>query len=338
VTAPGEEDSTPSDTAEPSDDTAPAHDTSDTAPADSGDAPQTELSPLAGLRLYVDPDSRAAQQAESWQRSRPEDAAAITRIAEQPTAMWLGAWSGDVESTVRRRQEAAAAQDAHASYVVYNIPDRDCGGYSSGGVDAGAYRSWVAAIARGLASRPSIVILEPDALTLTSCLDAAGWSERVSLLDEAAAVLSQAGASVYVDAGHAAWLSPTEAVDRLLALDVTRYAGFALNVSNFRGDEESLAWAEEVRASMGGLRYVLDTSRNGLGPSGSEWCNPPGRALGLPPDVTPDEPGLDARLWVKAPGESDGSCNGGPSAGTWWPEYALGLAQRAPWATSAAAR
>jgi endoglucanase len=40
---------------------------------------------------------------------------------------------------------------------------------------------------------------------------------------------------------------------------------------------------------------------------------------------------VDGLLWIKAPGESDGSCNGGPSAGTWWPEYALGLAERAAW-------
>ena len=37
----------------------------------------------------------------------------------------------------------------------------------------------------------------------------------------------------------------------------------------------------------------------------------------------------DALYWIKAPGESDGSCNGGPTAGVWWPQYALGLAQRA---------
>jgi endoglucanase len=47
--------------------------------------------------------------------------------------------------------------------------------------------------------------------------------------------------------------------------------------------------------------------------------------------VTPStgDPLADAFLWIKAPGESDGTCNGGPSAGTWWPDYALGLAQRA---------
>lgn len=37
---------------------------------------------------------------------------------------------------------------------------------------------------------------------------------------------------------------------------------------------------------------------------------------------------VDVFLWVKPPGESDGTCNGGPAAGRWWPEYALGLAER----------
>jgi endoglucanase len=39
---------------------------------------------------------------------------------------------------------------------------------------------------------------------------------------------------------------------------------------------------------------------------------------------------VDALVWVKNPGDSDGPCNGGPEAGEWWPEYALGLMQRAP--------
>lgn len=76
---------------------------------------------------------------------------------------------------------------------------------------------------------------------------------------------------------------------------------------------------------------MVDTSRNGNGPLGAAgqdaWCNPPGRALGTPPTTRTGDPLLDAYLWIKRPGESDGSCRGGPSAGTWWPEYALGLAR-----------
>jgi endoglucanase len=331
----------------------------DDAPADtgtgdtgSGNPPDTgadgglpERSPLAGLTLYVDPASRAARQAEAWRDPRPEDAALMDRIAAQPVAMWLGAWSGDVERTVRDRQEAARQAQAVATYVVYDIPNRDCGGYSGGGArDADAYRAWVDGVARGLGGAPSIVVLEPDALVLVDCLDAAGLEERWTLLREAAGVLAQAGAYVYVDLGHSAWLAPDVAAERLQALAPDRLAGvpgvtgFALNVSNFRSDRELLGWAEAVRARTG-MRYVLDTSRNGLGPDDSDaWCNPPGRALGLPPDVDPPDVGLDARLWVKTPGESDGSCNGGPSAGTWWPEYALGLAERATWGSVAVAK
>jgi endoglucanase len=44
-----------------------------------------------------------------------------------------------------------------------------------------------------------------------------------------------------------------------------------------------------------------------------------------------DATSLDALLWVKLPGESDGACNGGPAAGQWWQEIALELAANADW-------
>lgn len=131
-------------------------------------------------------------------------------------------------------------------------------------------------------------------------------------------------------------------------------------------------------------KFIIDTSRNGQGPfsaasynnppynqpswviqtlnSGS-WCNPPARGLGARPTANTGTPLLDAFLWVKVPGESDGGCaaQGGarawdytlytqpgwptdpagqavfdplwglvdPRAGAWFPQQALGLAQRA---------
>lgn len=58
---------------------------------------------------------------------------------------------------------------------------------------------------------------------------------------------------------------------------------------------------------------------------------PRGRALGDPPRAVDDGTHLDALLWVKLPGESDGSCNGGPPAGQWWQDVALELARNASW-------
>jgi endoglucanase len=38
---------------------------------------------------------------------------------------------------------------------------------------------------------------------------------------------------------------------------------------------------------------------------------------------------VDAFLWIKQPGESDGTCNGGPKAGSWWNDIAVELARAA---------
>lgn len=130
--------------------------------------------------------------------------------------------------------------------------------------------------------------------------------------------------------------------------------------------------------------FLIDTSRNGQGPldtsiyaaapfnqpasvlqtlSSGSWCNPPARGLGTHPTATTGVPLLDAYLWVKTPGQSDGTCDaaGGarawdyanytqtgwptdaagqavfdplwglddPTAGAWFPQQALDLAQRA---------
>jgi endoglucanase len=87
--------------------------------------------------------------------------------------------------------------------------------------------------------------------------------------------------------------------------------------------------------------FVIDTSRNGNGPNdmsdyaaapynqppsvisalrAANWCNPPGATLGPKPQAVPAPttfPLLDAYLWVKTPGESDGQCNIAGGARAW---------------------
>jgi endoglucanase len=128
--------------------------------------------------------------------------------------------------------------------------------------------------------------------------------------------------------------------------------------------------------------FVVDTSRNGRTPldparfaaapynqppeviaalTRGLWCNPPGAGMGPLPTVETGFPLADAFVWVKRPGESDGSCDiaGGarawdydrynpwgitgdarnhfdplwgmvdPAGGAWFPEAALQLAQNA---------
>ena len=118
---------------------------------------------------------------------------------------------------------------------------------------------------------------------------------------------------------------------RLHAAGVADARGFALNVSNFGRTGDEVAYGHAVAAALGARTpFVVDTSRNGAGPApDNAWCNPPDRALGAAPTSHTGAEDVDAFLWVKRPGESDGTCNGGPPAGQFWTDYAIGLARHA---------
>jgi endoglucanase len=286
--------------------------------------------PFADRPLWVDPDSNARRTADGWRASRPADAAAMDEIANASQADWFVGWSGDVRAAVDARVDQITGAGALPVLVAYDIPYRDCGEWSAGGqTGADAYRSWIRAFAEGIGDRRAVVVLEPDALVLTRCLTEEQRLERVGLLREAIDVLAaRPGVAVYLDAGNADWMPAADTAARLREVGLDRARGFALNTSTTIATERELAHGLAVSDLVGSKPFVIDTSRNGVGSNG-EWCNPLGRALGARPGSPVPDPRVDALLWVKRPGESDGLCNGGPAAGTWWPEYALGLAQRA---------
>ncbi|GGV17330.1 glycoside hydrolase family 6 protein [Streptomyces spectabilis] len=289
--------------------------------------------PRADVSFWVNPDTSAARQAAAWMgQGRFTDAWALARIAVRPQAEWLS--KDGPEPVVRSFVERAAAAGRTAVLVTYFVPDRDCGAYSAGGArDADHYRTWIDDFAAGLGTRGAYVIVEPDAVAL-AVAGCAGvdTAERYELLAYAVDRLKrQPGTKVYVDAGNATWIPQ---VRRLVAplrrAGVDRADGFALNVSNFHTDAVSAAYGHRLARALGGTaHFVIDTSRNGNGPyAGVEpWCNPPGRALGTAPTTRTGDPAVDAYLWVKRPGESDGTCRGGPEAGALWPRYALELAR-----------
>jgi endoglucanase len=290
---------------------------------------QAATNPVAGKRLYVDPNSAAKRQAETLRRSRPQDAALLSSIAEQPVAKWLGGWVNDIAREVDNAVSSITRANAIPIFVAYNIPGRDCGLYSAGGArDADAYRKWINAFAGGLRGRQSIVILEPDALPGMDCLAASRQQERMALLRDAVHALKGQHAAVYVDAGNAKWRSAETMAARLKQVDIAAADGFSLNVSNYIANAANIAFGERLSKLVGGKHFIIDTSRNGLG-SEVDWCNPRGQALGVVPTTNTGHPLVDAFLWVKQPGESDGTCNGGPSAGSWWNEIAIELSRAA---------
>ncbi len=276
--------------------------------------------PLAGMTFHGTNTGAARAAAEPGRT--PAAAAALAGLARVPTATWLGTWSGDVTAAVRREVAAARATGAVPVLVTYDVPGRDCGGYSAGGVDSpAAYLEWVRAVAAGIGTAQAVVVVEPDALAQL-CGDPA---ERTALLRSAVGLLeANPGTVTYLDAGNPTWIDAATMAERLRAAGVTAADGFALNVSNFETTADNVAYGQRLSAQLDGAHFVVDTSRNGNGP-GDDWCNPAGREVGELPTTRTGHAAVDAYLWVKRVGESDGTCNGGPPAGTFWDSYAVGL-------------
>ncbi|MCV7074490.1 glycoside hydrolase family 6 protein [Mycobacterium szulgai] len=304
-------------------------------PPQVGQAPAMRLvdasNPLAGQPFYVDPASAAM----AAHNANPGNAQ-LTAIANTPQAYWIDQAfpAGSVGGTVARYTGAAQAAGSMPILTLYGIPHRDCGSYASGGFASGAdYKQWIDAVASGLGGSPAAIIVEPDALDMADCLSADQRQERFDLIRYAVDTLTRdPAAAVYVDGGHSRWLSAEEIANRLNQAGVGHARGFSLNVSNFFTTDEETGYGEAVSGLTGGSHYVIDTGRNGAGPAPDgalSWCNPSGRALGTPPTTATAGAHADAYLWIKRPGESDGSCNGGAQAGHFVSQYAIDLAQNA---------
>ena len=347
-------------------------------------------------RFYTDAGSEAVRQAVTDLRAGDlKDAATMAALASWPQAQWF-----DGTATPQQTTRAMAVLEAKAALqrqvpvaVAYDIPGRDCSQYSAGGAATSAdYVAWIDALATGIGSRTTVVILEPDSLALSPVYcggTAQQQADRLAQLNAAVDRLErQPGAIVYLDAGHSAWQNVGTQAQLLIDGGVGRAQGFFLNVSNYQTDSDLTRYGTEVSQCVWYLRntpgasaddcanqywpvadadawyashvpasaqlshFVVDSSRNGQGPwtpapgkySGDPqtWCNPPGRGLGVRPTADTGTPLLDAYLWIKVPGESDGSCTRGtsgpadpeygttdPAAGAWWPAQALSLAQDA---------
>ena len=282
--------------------------------------------------FYVNPDTAAAR----WVADNPDDPRAALieeRIAGVAQATWFANYDpATIEAEVDALTSAAEADGTVPVVVVYNVPGRDCGNHSDGGApDHESYRSWIDSFAAGLDGRPATIVIEPDALSLMGSCEGQPPAEVMESISYAGGTLRQASdqARVYLDIGHSDWHAPEDVAELLHGVDAGETAhGIATNTSNYRTTADEVAYAEAIVAASGlDLTAVVDTSRNGNGPADdSEWCDPPGRALGTPTTSDTGSAVVDAFVWVKLPGEADGCA--GP-AGSFIPDIAHELAENA---------
>jgi cellulose 1,4-beta-cellobiosidase len=244
----------------------------------------------------------------------------------------------------------------------------------------------IAAQFRAHPDQPIVVILEPDSLAnLATNLGNRKCAESADayLRSVAYAIrqLAQQHVSIYLDAAHAGWIGWDDNRSRMarifkhvldMAGGVELVRGFATNVANYntlsgrdgKKMEPSNPCPDELsyvrrlsdtlkRVGIKRKGFIIDTARNGKGGlrrKWGSWCNVKGAGIGERPRAITDDAPLDAYLWVKPPGESDGvsdpsqprfdaSCRSpdsapdAPQAGEWFPAYFSDLVKNAepPW-------
>ncbi|HZL20490.1 MAG TPA: glycoside hydrolase family 6 protein [Polyangia bacterium] len=251
----------------------------------------------AATRLFVPPpDPGAVKQIASLVKARDlSDALKLTALAATPQAVWFtGGTAADVKKAVGQTMAAASCEGRVPVLVAYNIPFRDCAGYSAGGAaDTASYEAWIAGFAAGIGKAKADVILEPDGLGIipynTTIYGAADWcqptitdstgatvpapgassDERYAQFQAAIATLKAVApnASVYLDGTHSAWLGVGEAAYRIhkAGFDPNTGAqlvkGFFLNVSNYQPTDQSIqfgTWVSQcMEAAIGGASWAL---------------------------------------------------------------------------------
>jgi endoglucanase len=214
-------------------------------------------------------------------------------------------------------------------------------GYCETGSEILAHRSTferqVNEMARGIDRRPAVMLLEIDAIGSSRCMQGSGalpvWEADIRYeIDKISALPHTV---VYVEGGYAD-ANPAGYTARVLnAVGVNKIRGFFTNDTHEDWTISEIRWAERVSRLTRGAHFIVNTATNGRGPlvpasrvrDGNEvLCNPPGRGIGPLPQINPGFAGVDAFFWTSPPGNSSGSCNGGPPSGTFWPAKAIAMA------------
>jgi cellulose 1,4-beta-cellobiosidase len=248
-----------------------------------------------------------------------------------------------------------------------------------------AYKTqYVDAIAAAFKAHPNqriAAVVEPDSLpNIATNLGVARCAASEQAYRESVAYALQTLAApnvfMYLDAAHAGWLGWSTNTTKIATIfkdvltaagGVNKVRGFATNVANYnvlhevpelfdyQGNpcHDELTYVKNLGAALDAVgitnhAFLVDTSRNGRGGIRHQWgywCNNTGAGMGERPVANPSA-GLDAYVWVKPPGESDGTSDTSsqrydgfcgmqdaakpaPEAGQWFHDYFVATAKNA---------
>ncbi|EMR88865.1 putative cellobiohydrolase ii protein [Botrytis cinerea BcDW1] len=183
--------------------------------------------PFSGKALYANPYYASEISASAIPSLTGAMATKAAAVAKVPTFYWLLSDTaakvplmGTYLANIRALNKAGANPPVAGTFVVYDLPDRDCAAAASNGeysiADGGlvkykAYIDSIVALLKTYSDVSVILVIEPDSLAnLVTNLSVAKCSNAQAAYLEgteyAIAQLNLPNVAMYLDAGHAGWL------------------------------------------------------------------------------------------------------------------------------------
>jgi len=217
--------------------------------------------PFSGVAMYANPYYASEISAYAIPSLTGAMATKAAAVAKVPTFVWMDTFSkipllSTYLANIRALNAAGASPKVAGTFVVYDLPDRDCaalasnGEYSIANGGVANYKKYIDAIKAILVTYSdvkTILLIEPDSLAnmvtnmgVAKCAGAASaYKECVTY---AIQQLNLPNVAMYLDAGHAGWLGWPANVGPAATLfgDLYKAAGspkavrgLATNVANY---------------------------------------------------------------------------------------------------------
>ncbi|APA07595.1 hypothetical protein sscle_03g023650 [Sclerotinia sclerotiorum 1980 UF-70] len=217
--------------------------------------------PFVGKALYVNPYYASEISASAIPSLTGAMATKAAAVAKVPTFFWLDTADkvptmGTYLSNIRALNKAGANPPVAGTFVVYDLPDRDCAAAASNGeysianngvANYKAYIDSIVTILKNYSDTSVILIIEPDSLAnLVTNLNVQKCSNAqaayLECTEYAISKLNLPNVSMYLDAGHAGWLGWSANIGPAAQLfgqvykaagSPSQVRGLATNVANY---------------------------------------------------------------------------------------------------------
>ncbi|RDL39051.1 Glucanase [Venustampulla echinocandica] len=239
--------------------------------------------PFSGVALYANPYYASEISTLAMPSLTGAMATKAAAVAKVPTFVWLDTAAkvpqvGEFLSNIRALNKAGASPPVAGTFVVYDLPDRDCaalasnGEYSIANNGVANYKAYIDSIRSQLVTYSDvkvILVIEPDSLAnLVTNLNVAKCSNAAAVYKEctqyAISKLNLPNVSMYLDGGHAGWLGWAANIEPAAQLFAGVYKaagspssvrGLATNVANYN------AWSISTCPSYTQGNAICDEKR-----------------------------------------------------------------------------